>query len=104
MSGTSDRVVMARALAGLFGAGATLVALTLVLPHHGDEAQLELLVPVALAYVLMALLLGAPRRFAPRTLHALLAVGTLLIGICVVYGGPAGAIYAFMYLVGGLYA
>ncbi len=44
---------MARGLALLFGAGATLVSLTLVLPHRHDEAQLGLLIAVLPAYVVV---------------------------------------------------
>src|SRR3954449_10408023 len=104
MSGSTDRVVMARALAALFGAGATLVAITLVLPHRDDEAQLGLLIPVGLAYVVVALLLRAPRRLSTRTLSVVLGFGSLLIGLCVIYGGPAGTVYAFMYVWVALYA
>jgi GAF domain-containing protein len=103
MSGSTDRVVMARALAALFGAGATLVWITLVLPHHEDEAQLELLIPVALAYLTAGALLAAPRRFSPAVLLVVLAFGTTLVGLCVIWGGPAGSVYAFMYVWVALY-
>src|SRR4051812_14847762 len=95
---------MARGLALLFGAGATLVAITLVLPHHGEEARTELLVPVVLAYAVVAVLLSAPSRFSARMLGAVLVVGTVLVGVCVIYGGQAGAAYAFMYVWVALYA
>jgi hypothetical protein len=95
---------MARGLALLFGAGATLVAITLVLPHHGDEAQTELLIPVVLAYAVVAVLLSVPGRFSPALLGVVLAFGTLLVGMCVIYGGQAGAAYAFMYVWVAVYA
>lgn len=95
---------MARGLALLFGAGATLVAITLLLPHQHDEAQIELLVPVGLAYIVVAALLTVPRRFSPAALGVILAFGTVLVGMCVIYGGPAGAAYAFMYVWVALYA
>ena len=95
---------MARALAALFGAGATLVALTLALPHHEEEARLELLIPAVLAYVVAALLLASGERLAPRVLSVVLALGTVLITLCVYWGGPAGAVYAFMYVWVALYA
>jgi GAF domain-containing protein len=104
MSGSTDRVLMARALAALFGAGATLVAITLLLPHADDEAQLGLLIPVGLACVVVAALLLRPDRFSPGLLSVVLAFGSLLIGVCVIYGGPAGAVYAFMYVWVALYA
>lgn len=95
---------MARGLALLFGAGATLVAITLLLPHKHDEAQTGLLIPVVLAYIVAAALLTAPRRFSPDLLNIILAIGTVLVGLCVIYGGPAGAAYAFMYVWVALYA
>ena len=95
---------MARGLAMLFGAGATLVAITLLLPHKHDEAQLGLLIPAGLAYVVVAVLLSAPRRFSPTVLSVTLAFGSVLVGVCVIYGGPAGAAYAFMYVWVALYA
>lgn len=104
MPDSSDRVLMARGLALLFGAGATLVAITLALPHRDGEAQTGLLIPVVLAYVVVALLLKSPSRFAPAALGGLIAFGTALISVCVVFGGPAGGVYAFMYVWVALYA
>jgi hypothetical protein len=100
----TDRVTMARWLAPLFAAGATLVALTLLLPHRDGEAEAGLLVPVALAYGAAALMLAAPERFSRAGLGAMLALGTALIAGCVALGGPAGGVYAFMYVWVGLYA
>src|SRR5690348_6347151 len=104
MPGSSDRATMSRGLASLFGAGATLVAITLALPHGHDEAQLALLIPVGAAYVVVALLLSWPDRWPPAIMHALLAVGTVLVGLCVIFSGRAGAAYAFMYVWVALYA
>lgn len=95
---------MSRGLALLFGAGATLVAITLALPHGHDEANIGLLIPVACAYVVAPLLFWRPRDWAPGMLHAALAFGTVLIGLCVNYGGRAGGAYAFMYVWVALYA
>src|SRR5688572_25934940 len=104
MPDTADRVTMARGLALLFGAGATLVTLTLLLPHRDGEADTALLVPVALAYVVAAALLAAPARFTPPLLSVMLAFGSVLVAVCVVFGGPAGGVYAFMYVWVALYA
>jgi hypothetical protein len=95
---------MSRGLALLFGAGALLVTTTLVLPHHAGEAQLGRLIPVGTAAVVVTLLLAAPHRFSPALLSTLLAVGSALIGLCVIYGGHAGAAYAFMYVWVAVYA
>lgn len=95
---------MSRGLAFLFGAGATLVVVTLALPHSHDEAQLALLVPAGLAYVVVAVLLAAPERLAPAALSAILACGTVLVALCVIFSGRAGSAYAFMYVWVALYA
>jgi hypothetical protein len=95
---------MARGLGLLFAAGATLGAVTLVLPHRADEAQAELLIPVGLAYVAAPLLLTFADRCSPRLLSAALGAGSALIALAVVWGGPAGGIYAFMFVWVALYA
>lgn len=95
---------MARGLALLFGAGATLVAATLLLPHRADEASVLLLVPVGLACVTAPALVRWADRCTPALLSLVLAFGTALIALCVVWGGPAGGIYAFMYVWVALYA
>jgi hypothetical protein len=95
---------MSRGLAMLFGAGATLVAITLVLPHGHDEANLGLLIPIGCAYLVAPLLFLRPRRWPIETLHGILALGTVLVGLCVNYGGHAGPAYAFMYVWVALYA
>lgn len=104
MAGSPDRVMMSRGLAFLFGAGATLVVITLALPHSHGDAQLALLVPAGLAYVVVAVLLAAPDRIAPSALSAVLAGGTLLVALCVIFSGRAGSAYAFMYVWVALYA
>ncbi|MCW2967150.1 MAG: hypothetical protein JWM71_922, partial [Solirubrobacteraceae bacterium] len=104
MPGSPDRAVMSRGLALLFGAGATFVLITLVLPHGHDEAQPTLLIPAGLAYAVVALMLAAPRRFPERVLQAILASGTVLVGLCVLFSGRAGAAYAFMFVWVALYA
>jgi hypothetical protein len=95
---------MSRGLALLFGAGATLVIITLLLPHGHGEARVTLLIPAGLAYVVVALLLAAPSRFPEPALHAILALGTALVGLCVLFSGRAGAAYAFMFVWVALYA
>jgi hypothetical protein len=104
MSASSDRTAMARGLALLYGAGATLVTITLLLPHREGEAQLGLLIPVGCAVVVVTALLTRPQWFAPELLSVILGLGSLLIGVCVNYGGPAGGLYAFMYVWVALYA
>ncbi|MFL5843124.1 MAG: hypothetical protein ACJ762_00430 [Solirubrobacteraceae bacterium] len=95
---------MSRGLALLFGAGASLVSVTLLLPHRDGEARPGLLIPVALAVVVTALLLAAPRRWPPLAHSLTLAFGSALIAVCVHYGGSAGGVYAFMFVWVALYA
>ena len=53
LSGTGfGSALMARALAALFGAGATLALLTVLLPHSPHVNDAALLVIVAIAYVI----------------------------------------------------
>lgn len=95
---------MSRGLALLFGAGATLVSITLVLPHRAGEARAGLLVPVGLAIVVVGVLLRWPERWPPRSHSITLAFGSVLVALCVHFGGPAGGVYAFMYVWVALYA
>jgi hypothetical protein len=95
---------MSRGLALLFFAGATLGAITLVLPHDHGEAPATLMVPAGMAYVVAVLLLAAPARFPEPSLHAILALGTALVGLCVLLSARAGAAYALMFIWVGLYA
>lgn len=104
MPSSVDRVVMSRGLALFFGAGATLVAVTLVLPHRDGEAQAGLLIPVVLAIPVVAGMLAMPRRWPPVVHSVVLAFGSVLVAACVHYGGSAGGIYAFMYVWVALYA
>ena len=104
MASSTDRVAMARGLAMLFGAGATLVLVTLVLPHGKDEAQIQLLIPVVMAYAVVGALLVGAERCSPAFLNAVLASGSLLIGVCVLFSSRAGPAYAFMYVWVALYA
>lgn len=95
---------MSRGLALLFGAGAALVAVTLVLPHRDGEAMIGLLIPVGFALLVVPVLLVWPARWPPAVHSVVLAFGSVLIALCVNYGGPAGGVYAFMYVWVALYA
>src|SRR3954471_8812897 len=93
-----DQRAMVRGLAALFAAGASLVALTLVLPHGRHEKTLALLGTAGLAYVIAAGLILGRRELRTPVLHGLLAVGTLLVSVCVLFAGSAGGAYAFMFI------
>ncbi len=95
---------MARALALLFGAGGALVLLTLALPHDGNTNDLAVAVPSLLALVVCAYLLLAQRRVRVTLVERILALGTLLISVCVIYGGSSASAYQLMYVWVALYA
>ena len=95
--------VKARALAYLFGAGATLLAVSIALPHPSIYDDRGLVVVAAVAYGTTALLLVQPGRWAPWSFHVILALGTALItaGVHFSAGLPG---YSFFYVWVGLYA
>jgi len=100
----TERAVMARALAFLYGAGATLVGTTLVLPHSANTEKLGVAVPCILAVFVVAALLAGAGRIPVGALQGVLAAGTVLISQCVLFGGDGAAAYALMYVWIALYA
>jgi hypothetical protein len=100
----SERATMARTLAFLFGAGATLVLATMLLPQVDHSDDLPLATAVAAAYATTGVLLAGAGRIRPGVLQAVLLLGTFLIGVCVVAGGESASAYSFMYVWVALYA
>ncbi len=107
MSVFEDRGTMARTYTYLFGMGATLLVVSLVLPHASDRT-LGVMVGVAVAAYAVAagFLIGFDRlplwsyRVAP-------AAGTIMIGLLAYYGGqgaaPAYAFYLFWVVLAASY-
>lgn len=95
---------MVRGMAFLFAAGATLTVITLLLPGAGDRSELALALAAAASSCVAGGLLAFEERVAPAALHALLAFGSLLVTVCVVFGGGAGTGYALFYVWVALYA
>ncbi len=95
---------MARGLALLFGAGATLVLVTLLLPHSSNTDELGTAVPPLVAYVACAALLALGPRMPVWATQVVLALGTALISGCVVFGGDNASAYPLMYVWVTLYA
>src|SRR3954468_18243985 len=93
-----------RALAVLWLCGATIGALSLVLPHPGafDDGALWTNVAIALGGAAFCAL--APGRIAVRWVEVLLAAGTLAITRAVYLSGDASSYYAFFYIWVGPYA
>lgn len=89
---------MARALAGLYVAGATMAVLTLLLPHAGDPNQLGTLFVVGTAYVVGALLYAFAGRIPPWALASVLAIGTVHITAVAYFSGELPSPLIFFYL------
>src|SRR3954471_17742660 len=89
----TERATMSRGLAFLFAAGAALVGVSLLLPHSHNTKDAGLLVAVGLALVTAVLLLRLSSRLSVRGLQAILILGTVLITLCVIYGGDSASAY-----------
>ena len=64
----------------------------------------SLLVAVGLAFVAAILLVRFAGRLSARDLQLVLMLGTVLITVCVIYGGDSASAYALMYVWVALYA
>jgi GAF domain-containing protein len=95
---------MSRGLAFLFGAGASLVGISLLLPHSRNTNDLSLLIAVSLASVASIGLIRFAGQVSVRALEAILMLGTVLITVCVIYGGDSASAYPLMYVWVALYA
>src|SRR3954471_13408056 len=100
----AQRATMSRGLAFLFAAGASLVGISLLLPHSGNTNATSLLVAVGVAYVAAACLTRFAARVTVRGLQLILMLGTVLITVCVIYGGDSASAYPLMYVWVALYA
>src|SRR3954449_2347760 len=100
----TERATMARGLAFLFAAGAALVGLSLLLPHSHNTSDAGLLVAVGLAAITAAFLTRFALRVSVAGLQLILVLGTLLITVCVIYGGDSASAYPLMYVWVALYA
>jgi diguanylate cyclase (GGDEF)-like protein len=95
--GQRDREVASLALAFLFGAGATLGLLTLLLPHGSAVDPVGIAAVCAAAYAVAALTI-ALRPLAWPLLHAVLAIGTLMITAVVEFSDILVGGFGFFYL------
>jgi diguanylate cyclase (GGDEF)-like protein len=89
---------MAKALSGLFAAGATLALLTLLLPHGSQASDIGLLGVVANAYLTAAWLFARADDIGRRHLPSTLASGTLHITAVAYFSGQAPSPLVFFYL------
>jgi K+-sensing histidine kinase KdpD len=95
---------MALGLAFLFGMGATLVCITLVLPHRSNTEEVGVLVAPLLAYVVCGVLLRYGRQLPSSAYYGILAAGSVLITVCVFFGGDNASAYPLLYVWVALYA
>lgn len=95
---------MARSLAFFFAAGASLVLLTLVLPHAADANVIGLLIPPLIAYGVAGTLVTLGPRASVPALQGFLVGGSVLITGCVLYGEEKAALYPSLYVLVSCYA
>jgi PAS domain S-box-containing protein len=98
-----DLRIKARALAYLFGTGAALAGLTLLLPHDAEFRDTEIWAVVAVAAAVGAALYRYADRLEEAHIQVALAIGTTLIGFANYYAGDL-PLYALLYTWAGLYA
>ena len=103
-----DRSLMARCLAYLFGAGAALAMVALVLSESSELSADGILIPPAdyaiAAAVVVAVLLVNHDRLPLWTFHLTLAAGTALVSFVIYASGDPTSAYTMLYVWVALYA
>jgi diguanylate cyclase (GGDEF)-like protein len=92
-----DTGLIARIIGVLYGAGAVLVALSLLLPHPAQSNDGAILAIAGAAALVAALMLCAARRLPSWLLQLVIGVGSILISLCVYFSGQPGA-YGAMFI------
>jgi diguanylate cyclase (GGDEF)-like protein/putative nucleotidyltransferase with HDIG domain len=95
---TVDARLMARVLASLYCAGATLALLTVVLPHSARADMEGLLIVVGIAYAVAGLLLWRGGSVPVAVLSGALAWGSTLITAVAYFSGETPSPLVFFYL------
>ncbi|MEJ7891761.1 MAG: diguanylate cyclase [Solirubrobacteraceae bacterium] len=97
---SSDARLIARSLAGLFFAGATLALLTLALPHLANPDQIGVVSVVTVAYIVSALLFLRADRTPQWLIHAALATGTTCVTVVSYFaaGRPSPLIFFYLWI------
>ncbi len=98
ISGNLDMRVRARALAGLYAAGATLALLTVALPHSPDANEVGLLAIVAAAYLAAAGLTLMATNLPTWALPVMLGWGTTSITGVAYFSAESPSPLIFFYL------
>jgi PAS domain S-box-containing protein len=99
----ADRRIKVRSLAYIFLASAVVAVLTVLLPHHADVDELELLLLAAAALALAGVLRVRSERASEGEIHVALAAGTALITLGN-YWVESTALYPILYSWIALYA
>jgi diguanylate cyclase (GGDEF)-like protein len=92
-----DTGLIARVIAVLYGAGAVLVALSLLLPHPSASNDGAILAMAGAAATVAALLFVLARRVPAWVLQVVIGLGSVLISLCVYYAGQPSA-YVAMFI------
>jgi diguanylate cyclase (GGDEF)-like protein len=92
-----DRVTMARTFTYLFGTGATLVLISLLLPHSPDRDTTGLVIATVAAYLAALGFLIAFDRLPLWAFEASPLVGTVIVSLAVYFGGSEAATAYAMY-------
>jgi diguanylate cyclase (GGDEF)-like protein len=100
----SDPGLMARSGAYVFGSGATLALIWLLLPVSGQVDTGAMVLMVAASYAMVALLIVAFDRIPRWAFKALIFGFTLLVSGMIFYSGKSASPYAFFYVWAALYA
>src|SRR6476469_3342078 len=96
--------IMATVLGSLFLAGATIGALSLILPHPSQFETGPLWSNVGVAYLAGALILLTRDRLPVWAFQALVLAGTIVVTRAVYYGHDPSGYYTFWYLWIGVYS
>jgi diguanylate cyclase (GGDEF)-like protein len=96
--------IMAKVLGVLFLAGATIGALSLVLPHPSEYDSDALWTNVGISYVFAVSVLLFRDRLPVWSLQLCVLAGTLIVTRAVYYGNDPSGYYTFWYLWIGVYA
>jgi signal transduction histidine kinase len=89
--------LMAIAAALLFGAGATFVGITLLLPRAGGSKPVPILIAVVCAYAVSAVVYRLRGRLGLPAFQVLVAAGTVLVSVCVAFQGRHASLYGLLY-------
>lgn len=101
---THPRRTVARAIALLYGLGATVGVVTLLLPHPGSYNDAALWSNIALAYAGAAVFAIAAPRTPVWGIHLALLAGTALVTRAIDMSEGGGALYSFWYVWVGVFA